>query len=757
MSAAPSRSASDGTGDDPASDDRLQNFRVGKLNLVDLAGSERVRVCRRGRLDGVMSGWAAITTFMVFCGACSWQVRISGATGVRLEESKQINKSLSALGNVIAALTDAKARQHIPYRDSRLTRILEDSLGGNCKTTMMAMISPALESFMESLSTLKFANRAKNIKNMARINEDLDEKALLRRYERELLKLRQELAERKKNVVDKRKLLEVEEQRRRAEQDKLAAIIDLERLSRDLLQEKKEKRKLEARIREMSSQLLVGGVVETQAFRSALASEQMRIRKEYEEKLSQLDRERQTMEEDKAQVDRYKQLLLKQRDIMIQLTARLNERDQSILVLQEELDTYDKQQRMMEDALDQKTATLIRLQKVAVELQSAHNVTHPALSEVLSGSWDTPSTAHAVAPSPVPASALSVPASPSLPGAQFAFPSPNPSPSPSPTPAMPHGASAAAAADRYSANDSAQPVPAEFFDSDQSDASQTTTGASPSCLSSGALREIAAFIQHECGPRLQAASAVAVSLPPSSSAASMAALTGEMAASLERAMRDKLEKVVAHEVKHQQHKASKAAAGEGGEGTPDASFASQQQTAAAARRMKMLEDRLEQLRSSHAKFRQEVASRLKQKNDLVKQLEDDNQHLRANRPADGPAGPVQEELQHVKLKYSEQLKERTALRTILESKMKTIIDDIAAALAPPASTPAGAPPPDVKVSVRMRREVEVLQRLINASVLALKLSEEASTGSGSQPTTPGTSPSVSPAQSPAQSPVPTSR
>lgn len=52
----------------------------------------------------------------------------------------------------------------MPYRDSKLTRILEDSLGGNCKTTMMAMISPALESFMESLSTLKFVNRAKNIK-----------------------------------------------------------------------------------------------------------------------------------------------------------------------------------------------------------------------------------------------------------------------------------------------------------------------------------------------------------------------------------------------------------------------------------------------------------------------------------------------------------------------------------------------------------------------------------------------------------------
>jgi kinesin family protein 3/17 len=157
-----------------------QSFKVGKLNLVDLAGSERVR--------------------------------LSGATGQRLEESKRINQSLSALGNVIAALTDPRGRQHIPYRDSKLTRILEDSLGGNCKTTMMAMVSPALEAMVESLSTLKFANRAKNIKNQARVNEDLDQKSLLRKYERELKRLRKELDERNRNVVDQRRLLELDEQ-----------------------------------------------------------------------------------------------------------------------------------------------------------------------------------------------------------------------------------------------------------------------------------------------------------------------------------------------------------------------------------------------------------------------------------------------------------------------------------------------------------------------------------------------------------------
>jgi hypothetical protein len=84
-------------------------------------------------------------------------------------------------------------------------------LGGNCKTTMIAMISPALEAFPESLSTLKFANRAKSIKNEANINEDLDQRALLRRYEQQLKHLKSELEAKTKNVVDKRNLLELEQ------------------------------------------------------------------------------------------------------------------------------------------------------------------------------------------------------------------------------------------------------------------------------------------------------------------------------------------------------------------------------------------------------------------------------------------------------------------------------------------------------------------------------------------------------------------
>ncbi|ETK74825.1 hypothetical protein L917_18175 [Phytophthora nicotianae] len=364
-----------------------QSFKVGKLNLVDLAGSERVR--------------------------------LSGATGQRLEESKKINQSLSALGNVISALTDARGRQHIPYRDSKLTRILEDSLGGNCKTTMMAMVSPALEAMTESLSTLKFANRAKHIKNEARVNEDLDQKSLLRKYERELKRLRAELEERSRNVVDKRRLLELDEQRRRAEEDKMAAIRALEERSREFMREKEEKKRLEQRISALTSQMLMSNQrrltptslsgdgetlnVEDPLIRDALKEHQDRIRQEYECRLADLEKERETIEEEKAQVDRYKQLLLKQRDIMIALTQRLNERDEQITALQDELDAYDRHQKELEEKLDEKTAHLIHLQRVAME----HNASSPGKTdaELLKalGDWGGGATQAKMAPTVVSA------------------------------------------------------------------------------------------------------------------------------------------------------------------------------------------------------------------------------------------------------------------------------------------------------------------------------------------------------------------
>lgn len=109
-----------------------------------------------------------------------------------MKQATKINLSLSALGNVISALVDGKTH-HIPYRDSKLTRLLQDSLGGNTKTIMIAAISPANYNYDETLSTLRYASRAKFIQNKPKINEDPKD-ALLREYMEEIRKLKSMLS-----------------------------------------------------------------------------------------------------------------------------------------------------------------------------------------------------------------------------------------------------------------------------------------------------------------------------------------------------------------------------------------------------------------------------------------------------------------------------------------------------------------------------------------------------------------------------------
>lgn len=122
----------------------------------------------------------------------------TGATGQRLKEGAHINKSLVTLGSVISALAELSAEQQhhqktkpvfIPYRDSVLTWLLKDSLGGNSKTFMIAAISPADCNYGETLSTLRYANRAKNIINKPTINEDANVK-LIRELREEINKLK---------------------------------------------------------------------------------------------------------------------------------------------------------------------------------------------------------------------------------------------------------------------------------------------------------------------------------------------------------------------------------------------------------------------------------------------------------------------------------------------------------------------------------------------------------------------------------------
>ena len=124
--------------------------------------------------------------------AGSERQRYTRTHGDRFKEATKINLSLSALGNVISALVNEKSK-HVPYRASKLTRLLQDSLGGNSRTLMIACISPGDNNENETLSTLRYANRAKNIKNRPRINEDPKD-ALIHQYQKEIKTLRQMLA-----------------------------------------------------------------------------------------------------------------------------------------------------------------------------------------------------------------------------------------------------------------------------------------------------------------------------------------------------------------------------------------------------------------------------------------------------------------------------------------------------------------------------------------------------------------------------------
>ena len=132
--------------------------------------------------------------------AGSENIERSGATGKRATEAGKINKSLTTLGRVITALVEH--RDHIPYRESNLTRLLQDSLGGRTKTTIIATISPAQCNIEETLSTLDYAHKAKSIRNKPEVNQKLVKKALIKEYTEEIDKLKRELwATREKNGV----------------------------------------------------------------------------------------------------------------------------------------------------------------------------------------------------------------------------------------------------------------------------------------------------------------------------------------------------------------------------------------------------------------------------------------------------------------------------------------------------------------------------------------------------------------------------
>ncbi|KAL3842329.1 hypothetical protein ACJMK2_020357 [Sinanodonta woodiana] len=150
-------------------DEEITHNTCAKFHFVDLAGSERAHK--------------------------------TGNVGDRFKESVHINSGLLSLGNVISALGDPKKKStHIPYRESKITRILKDSLGGNAKTVMICCISPSTASFDESLNALKYANRARNIKNLPIINRDI-QSIRFEEMQSEIKALREELARQRTSIL----------------------------------------------------------------------------------------------------------------------------------------------------------------------------------------------------------------------------------------------------------------------------------------------------------------------------------------------------------------------------------------------------------------------------------------------------------------------------------------------------------------------------------------------------------------------------
>jgi len=217
--------------------------RMGKLHLVDLAGSERLKKTE--------------------------------ATGKQAKEGAKINQSLLSLGNVISALvTGAK---HVSYRDSKLTQLLQDSLGGNSKTVMIATLGPADYNYDETLSTLLYATRARDIKNAPKINEDPKD-ALLGQLRDKINQLKKQLEEQNAQgagngivVGDNEYLKEIEKKHQKQmeelmasktmneeEKQKMKMTLDAEYERQKSL--KKESEDLESKIKQLEQSVLVGGV-----------------------------------------------------------------------------------------------------------------------------------------------------------------------------------------------------------------------------------------------------------------------------------------------------------------------------------------------------------------------------------------------------------------------------------------------------------------------------------------------------------------
>ncbi|KAJ7332231.1 hypothetical protein JRQ81_014411 [Phrynocephalus forsythii] len=316
--------------------DGENHIRVGKLNLVDLAGSERQSK--------------------------------TGAQGERLKEATKINLSLSALGNVISALVDGKST-HIPYRDSKLTRLLQDSLGGNAKTVMVANIGPASYNVDETLTTLRYANRAKNIKNKPRVNEDPKD-ALLREFQEEIARLKAQL---EKRSIGKRKKKErrrdggaggeEEEDEEEEEEDGEDGVEDGANKD-DYWMQQQEKLETEKK-----------AILEDH---SLVAEEKMRLLKEKEKKMEDLKRERDAAEKLSAKIKAMESKLLVGGKNIVDHT---NEQQK---ILEQKRQEIAEQKREIQQQMESRDEETLELKETYSSLQQEVDIKTKKLKKLFS-------------------------------------------------------------------------------------------------------------------------------------------------------------------------------------------------------------------------------------------------------------------------------------------------------------------------------------------------------------------------------------
>jgi hypothetical protein len=328
--------------------DGESHIRVGKLNLVDLAGSERQSK--------------------------------TGATGQRLKEATKINLSLTALGNVISALVDGKST-HVPYRDSKLTRLLQDSLGGNTKTIMIANCGPADYNYDETLTTLRYADRAKQIKNKPRINEDPKD-AMLREFQEEIARLRARLAEEEARakqtttvMIDGKAVNVPSTQKDMIIVEKIKGVSDEEVRA---LQEKanKERAEILARAEEERRQILMAAAKtdeERRKIEAQLSEQQVKHEKAVAEK-SNLESQLQAMQEKLLMGGQVLDKAARQEEELRKAQVELEERRRQEASLARELEEanvmIEEQYASMAEELEAKTR---KLKKVWNKLQSAQS------------------------------------------------------------------------------------------------------------------------------------------------------------------------------------------------------------------------------------------------------------------------------------------------------------------------------------------------------------------------------------------------